>query len=231
MSYREQIQEYENEIKELGEKLCETLVSIKQPYSSFLSFLRLKFLGNRYPAAIASLKWCIEEHQLDLPEAALELWVMIKNKADSASQLYVMERKSDNGYKDPFTHMNALVEAKADIPSDFGKRYCIDEGAVKCLTLTSPGYEERFIRSRIGEAIARNGSRSGHYIYAKRRYKLTEEQAKRLVDELWDNQDTVSKTFFEFLNRGKLVKYRLSKKYQEEVLQIVADFGMPTETI
>lgn len=231
MSYKNQIQTYENEIKELGEMLCEILVSMKEPYPSFLIFLRMKFSGNRYPAAIASLELCLEEHQMVLPEATLEIWVDIKNKADEALHLYDLERQSDDGFKDPITHMNVLTAADEDTPDDFGKRYGLDEGDVKCLWLVSPGFEERFIRERIEDAVANNRARYGQYRYTKRRYKLTEEQAKRLVDDIWGNSKTVSKVFYELLDWEKLLLCRLAEDNQERVRQIKANFGMQSEVI
>lgn len=231
MSYKTQIQILENEINELGDKLCEILVPLKQPYSSFLSFLKMSFSSNRYPTAIADLEWYFNEHSVVLPESALTLWANIKNKADKSLHLYELERQSDDGYKDPITHMNVLTAADQDTPNDFGKRYGLNDTDVKCLVMISPGFEERFIRNRIGDAVARNGARTGHYIFTKRRYKLTQEQAQFLVDEIWENPKSVSKVFYELLDWEKLLKCRLAEDNQERIRQIRADFGMQSEVI
>ena len=186
----------------------------------------MNFARDDYPEAIASLEWALEENSLVLPDAAQPTWTEIKSKADQALDLYRLERQSDEGYKDPFTHMNVLMRTDEDVPNDFGKRYALSAGDVKCLWLISPGFEERFIRERIGEAIARNGARSGHYIYTKRRYKLTKAEAERLVDDMWENPNTVSKIFHELLDQEKLLKCRLDEESQERVMQIRADYNI-----
>lgn len=229
MSFKNKIETLETEIKALGERLCEILVSIQEPYQSFLSFLKMDFSGNSYPAAIDSVEWWLEKHRPTFPKPALELWVDIKNKSDSARQFYALERQSDGGYQNPIKHMNVLMEADDDIPDGFGKRYGISDGAVKCLWLVDPTFEERFIRKRIAAAVARNGSRTGHYIFTKRRYKFSEAQAKHLVDDIWKNPNIVSRVFHEMLNWDKLVRCRIAQVHQEETLQVRADFGMPDE--
>lgn len=224
MSYESQIQNLEIKIRELGHNLCAILAPLPQPYPSFLAFVKMRFSGNRYPKAISDLKWFFKEHNAALPETALSIWQEINNKADEAKHLYELKRQSDDGHKDPITHMNVLMEAGDDIPDEFSKRYGLYEGEVKCLWLVAPGFEERFIRERIGNAVARNGARSGHYIFTKRRYRLTYEQAQRLVDEIWDNPKAVSQVFHELLNWEKLVSCRLSKEHQKEVRHIKSRF-------
>lgn len=225
MSYKNKIEIHENKIRELGDRLCKILVSIKEPYPSFLAFLSMQFTGNRYPAAIASLEWSIEEHSVILPEEASKVWKDIKKNADDAKQLYALEREKDDGFKNPIIHMNALMEADDDIPPEFGKRYDLDEGDVKCLWLISPGFEEQFIRKRIKDAVIHNKAKYGQYRYTKRRYKLTEAQAERLVNDIWENPNRVSKVFYDLLDWDKLLQCRLDKDNQERVRQIQADFN------
>ena len=215
----------ENEIVELGNKLCEALVTLSQPYPHFLSSVRSEFSFNRYLEAIDSLEWYFEKNNTLAPETTISLFEELKNKVNKALHLYELERQNDDGYKDPVTHMNALMEADEKIPNHFGKRYGLKHGDVKALWLTTPVFEERFLRKRIGEAVARNGSRTGHYLYTRRRYKISEAQAKKLVDDMWANQTTESKVFYELFDRDKLVEHRLAAHSQERIRQIIADFG------
>ena len=215
----------ENEIVELGNKLCETLVTLTQPYPHFLSSVQSEFSINRYLEAIDSLEWYFEQSNTLAPEITISLFGELKNKVHKVLHLYELERQNDEGYKDPVTHMNAIMEAGEKIPNHFGKRYGLKHGDVKALWLTTPVFVERLLRKRIGEAVARNGSRTGHYLYTRRRYKLTEEQAKRLVDDMWANQITESKVFYELFDRDKLIEHRLAADIQERIRQIIADFG------
>lgn len=226
MSYKNRIETIEHEIKELSETLYKALVPLEEPYPSFFSFLNMEFTRGDYPEAIASLEWALGQRRLTLPDTAKPTWDDIKIKAGQAHEFYKLERQGDESYKDPVTHMNALTAADEDIPNDFGKRYGLSAGDVKCLWLISPGFEERFIRQRIAEAVARNGSRDGHYIFTKRRYKLTEKQAKRLVDDIWGNLTSVSKVFHELLDQEKLLRCRLAEEHQDRVLQIRADYSI-----
>ena len=215
----------ENEIVELGNKLCETLVTLTQRYPHFLSSVQSEFSINRYLEAIDSLEWYFEQSNTLAPEITISLFGELKNKVHKVLHLYELERQNDEGYKDPVTHMNAIMEAGEKIPNHFGKRYGLKHGDVKALWLTTPVFVERLLRKRIGEAVARNGSRTGHYLYTRRRYKLTEEQAKRLVDDMWANQITESKVFYELFDRDKLIEHRLAADIQERIRQIIADFG------
>lgn len=231
MSYKNEIETIEHEIKELSKILHKALVPLDEPYPSFLTFLDMKFARDDFPEAIASLEWALEDNRLILPDTAQPIWADMKTKAGQALDLYRLERQSDEGYKDPITHMNVLTAANEDTPNDFGKRYGLSAGDVKCLWLISPGFEERFIRKRIEKAIARNGARSGHYIYTKRRYKLTKTEAERLVDDMWENPNTVSKVFHELLDQEKLLRCRLDEENQERVVQIRADYNIQSQVI
>lgn len=224
MSYKDEIKICESEIKTLGARLSEILEPLIQPDT--LSWFQHDFSIDNYPEAIEAIKWHLAEQTVVLPDSALSIWSDIKNKANKAKGLYELERQSDDGFKNPITHMNALMEAgdRVPDPDGFAKRHGLSQGAVKALWLTSPIFEERFIRERIGKAIARNGARTGHYIFIKRRYKFTQEQAERLADDIWENPKTVSKVFYDLLDWKKLVQCRLIEDAQEEVLQIHADY-------
>ena len=226
MSYKNKIESIEHEIKELSEILYKALVLLEEPYPSFFIFLNMEFACDDYPEAIASLEWALEDNRLILPDTAQPIWADIKTKADQALDLYRLERQGDEGYKDPVTHMNVLTAADEDTPNDFGKRYGLSAGDVKCLWLISPGFEERFIRQRIADAAARGAAHYGQCRYVKRRYNLTKEQAERLVDDMWENPNTVSEVFNEVLGHEKLLQCRLDEEHQERVLQIRADYNI-----
>jgi len=226
MSYKNQIESIEHEIKELSEILYKSLIPLDEPYPSFLVFMDMNFARDDYPDAISSLEWALGENKLVLPDAAQPIWADIKIKAERALDLYRLERQSDEGYKDPITHMNALMVADNEIPKDFSKRYGLSNGDVKCLWIISPGFEERFIRQRIGNAAARGAAHYGQCRHAKRRYKITKEEAERLVDDMWENPNTVSKVFYELFDEDKLLRCRLGEEDQERVLQIRADFDI-----
>lgn len=226
MSYKNEIETIEHEIKELSEILCESLVPLDEPYPSFFAFLNMKFARDDYPDAISSLEFQLEMNNLILPDVAQSIWVDIKTKADRALDLHRLEREGDKGYKDPITHMNALMAADNEIPKDFSKRYGLNNGDVKCLWLISPGFEERFIRRRIGDAAARGAAHYGQCRHAKKRYKITKEEAERLVDDMWENPNIVSKVFYELFDEDRLLRSRLGEESQERVLQIRADFDI-----
>lgn len=226
MSYKRKIETIEHEIKELSESLHKILTLVDEPYPSFLTFLKMDFDRDDYPQAIASLEWTLKENRLVLSDTARHIWEDLKIKADQALDFYRLERQSDDGYKDPIAHMNVITAANEDIPRDFGKRYGLSAGDVKCLWLISPGFEERFIRERIADAAARGAAFYGQFRYVKKRYKLTEEQAQRLVDDMWNNPNTVSSVFHELLDQEKLLRCRLGEEHQDRVLQIKADYNI-----
>ena len=226
MSYKKEIETTEHEIKELSEILYKYLIPLDGPYPSFFVFLNMKFARDDYPEAISSLEWAFGENKLILPDAAQPIWADIKIKADRALDLHRLERESDEGYKDPITHMNALMVADNEIPKDFSKRYGLSNGDVKCLWLISPGFEERFIRRRIGNAAARGAAHYGQCRHAKKRYKITKEEAERLVDDMWENPNIESKVFYELFDEDKLLECRLGEENQERVLQIRANFDI-----
>ena len=226
MSSKNKIETIEHEIKELSEILYKALLPLDEPYPSFLTFLNMSFACDDYPEAIASLEWALEDDKIILPDIAQSIWAEIKIKADRALDLYRLERQGDEGFKDPITHMNVLTAADEDTPNDFAKRYGLSAGDVKCLWMISPGFEERFIRQRIADAAARGAAHYGQCRYVKRRYNLTKEQVERLVDDMWNNPNTVSKVFNEVLDQEKLLQCLLDEEHQERVLQIRADYNI-----
>lgn len=231
MSYKSEIATLEHEIKGLSEILYEAMLPLDEPYPSFLIFLNMKFARDDYSEAIASLEHVLEHNMLVLPDTAQQTWADIKIKADQALDLYRLVRQSDEGYKDPITHMNVLTPTDEDIPKHFGKRYGLSAFDVKCLWLISPGFEEKFIRQRIADAAARGAAHYGQCRFAKQRYKLTKEQAERLVDDMWENPNTVSKVFHELLGEEELLRCRLGEEHQERVLQIRADYNIQTQVM
>ena len=231
MSYKSKIETLEHEIKELSEILCKVLVPLDELRPSFLVFLNMEFERDDYPEAIASLEWALKDNRLILPDTAQPIWADIKIKADQALDFYRLERQGDEGYKDPITHMNILTVTDEDIPNDFGKRYGLSAGDVKCLWLISPGFEERFIRQRIADAAARGAAHYGQCRYAKQRYKLTKEQAERLVNDMWESPNTVSKVFHELLGHEELLRCRLDEEAQKRVLQIRTDYNIRSQVM
>lgn len=229
MSYKKKIEIIEHEIKELSETLLKALGQLDEPHPSFFTFLGMEFARDDYPEAIASLEWALDDNRFVLPDVVQPIWADIKTKADLALDLYRLERESDEGYKDPITHMNVLTAADEDTPNDFGKRYGLSAGDVKCLWLISPGFEERFIRQRIADAAARGAAHYGQCRYVKKRYRLTKEQAERLVDDMCKNPKTVSKVFHELLDKEKLLRCRLDEENQERILQIRADYNIQSQ--
>lgn len=223
MPYATDIQSLEDEINKLGESLCKLLKPALD--TDRLRGLEFSFLFKHYWSAIESIEWYIEEKILTLPETALDNWTQLKTHADKAKKLYALQRESDGGFTNPITHMNALMKADDKIPDGFNKRYGLKRGGAKSLWLANPSFEERFVRKRISGAVARGGNRTGHYIFIKRRYKLTDTQSKRLVDDMWENMSVVSKVFHEFIDAEWLINCRLTDRAQDQVRQIQADFG------
>lgn len=215
MPYQIEIEKLEDELKDLGEKIGETLKPELE--SNKLHGLRSAFIFNRYLDVVNSLDWFISEKTIELSDHANDILCMMKDKITEVKNLYQLQRENDDGYKDPISHMNALVAAGHDTPRNFSLRYDISPGVEKCLWLTSPDFEESFIRNRIKAAIERNGSRAGHYILTRRRYQITEEQAKDLVNDIWDNPNTVSEVFHKLLDREKLIECRISEDARNEV--------------
>jgi len=226
MSYKNEIETIEHEIKELSEILYKALVPLDEPYPIFFTSLNTSFACNDYPEAIASLEWAIEDDKVNLPDTAKPIWANIKIKAVRALGLYKLERQSDEGFKDPINHMNVLAAAGEDVPNNFAKRYGLHAGDQKCLSMISLGNEERFIRQRIADAAARGAAHYGQCRYVKRRYDLTKEQAECLVNDMWENPSIPSKLFHELIDQEKLLGCLLSKEGQERILQIRADYSI-----
>ena len=227
MSYSDKIEALEIEIRALGIEFAELIKSSLGP--EYLLSIESDFYCNDYSEALDQLDWHIENQSLILSDTASRLFVKIKSNIRKVKSLYENERRIDGGFKHPVLHMDALMQKGDEIPNRFGKRYGISELAVKGLWLSTPAFEERFIRERIGQAVARNGARTGHYIFAKRRYELTDEQVRRLVDDMWENPNTISNVFHELLDREKLVLCRLTESAQNQVLEVQANFDRESD--
>lgn len=223
MSSDEKIEKLEKRIERLGTNLCDTLKPHIDHHA--LSSIKSDFMFNRYSEAIESINWFKTEKELNSPSSAIETWEDIQRSVAEVKELYEFQRKNDGGYKDPITHMNALMIAGDEIPRNFGKRYDISSGAVKSLWLTSPAFEERFIRARIRQAKERNGARTGHYIYTKRRYRISDDQARTLVDGMWKKPNSVSNHFHKIFDRTKLIQCRVNDYGKEEMRKILEAYA------
>lgn len=213
----------------MGKELCDLFDDDESDPTRWVVFMDMDFNAADFEEGLSRLDWGLRSKGLELPERGLVLKDDIERKTRTLRHLYARKLARSDGFKDPIAHMNALMKANEKIPDDFHRRYGLIRGETKALWLATPTFEERLCRERIAAAVVRKGNRSGHYIYMQRRLKLSDEDTKRLVDDMWENPDKVSKIFYELFDWERLIEVTLTEAAQTDVRRIQAQYGTVPE--